>query len=919
MNARSILNKSSDLESVIVTYKPDVLVITETWLQSDVNDEEVTPRGYGIYRKDRDSRGGGVAIIYREYFHVTRLADIPGIECVIIKLQLDELSLLIGGFYRPPSAKPDFCDKLNEFLCAYKANSRNLILTGDFNIPSINWCTDFPEPLTTDAERFVDVLLFHDLTQLVKEPTRVHGDTKSILDLFLVSNGVRTRDPEVHVLDGISDHNMISLAIPLDQRPKSTKKSCLVPVFTQASDVDILDVLDESFSEFIFLSETGMCSVDDLWRFFKNLVFKCMKDYVPTRLKVTKAENAWTTREVVRLRRKAKKIRKRYTQCPSAENMSRLADLRAQLSDSIQRAKEHYYGVSMKNFLLSSPAKFWRHFSKRKSTLFSVDINNETITDKTTIAESFNTFFTSVFTRDDGKKPRFDVLDSIPPIGGIEISEQGILALLLKIDVKKTPGIDGIPNTFLVRYAEWCSKYLCIIFNKSLTASELPIHWKFSKIVPIPKTNNTSSIPCYRPISLLCTCAKIFEHIIFKHISLFLENHKIISACQHGFRKGLSTTTQLLETVHDFAAVLDKQGQTDIIFLDFEKAFDRVSHQKLLLKLQSILKNDLLLSWVEAYLSHRCQSVDIEGVRSSPQPVQSGIPQGSVLGPLFFLIFINDIADALPVKIRLFADDCVLYQEVHSPADQALLNASLESIFQWCETWQMKINILKTVAMTITRKREPLKFTYCIKDHVLTSVDQFKYLGVIISSDLKWNQHIAYIQKKAMRSLGYLRRTLRKSTQEIKLLAYKTYVRPILEYASTVWDPYTKLNITKLENIQRKAIRFVYASYSWRISPSVLLEKAQLTKLEQRRYYERQKYMYLLYHDKLGISRDGYIEPVIRRSTRSLHSKKLKEFSCKTDNFKNSFFPRSVREWNRLKADVVECRTVESFMNALKK
>lgn len=120
MNARSILNKSSDLESVIVTYKPDVLVITETWLQSDVNDEEVTPRGYGIYRKDRDSRGGGVAIIYREYFHVTRLADIPGIECVIIKLQLDELSLLIGGFYRPPGAKPDFCDKLNEFLCACK-------------------------------------------------------------------------------------------------------------------------------------------------------------------------------------------------------------------------------------------------------------------------------------------------------------------------------------------------------------------------------------------------------------------------------------------------------------------------------------------------------------------------------------------------------------------------------------------------------------------------------------------------------------------------------------------------------------------------------------------------------------------------------------------------------------------------------
>lgn len=220
--------------------------------------------------------------------------------------------------------------------------------------------------------------------------------------------------------------------------------------------------------------------------------------------------------------------------------------------------------------------------------------------------------------------------------------------------------------------------------------------------------------------------------------------------------------------------------------------------------------------------------------------------------------------------------------------------------------------------MTITRKKKPLTFPYSINGHQLTSVTSNRYLGLVLTSDLRWNEHVHYIEKKAMQKLGYLRRTLRQSTQEIKLLAYKTFIRPLLEYASVVWDPYTKTNINKLEKIQKKSIRFVYSSYSWHTSATALVHKANLESLQLRRFHERLKYMHLLYHNKLGINKNLYIEPITRRNTRGNHSKKLKEYSCKTDVFKNSFFPRTVSEWNALPADTAECPTVECLLSKLK-
>lgn len=190
-------------------------------------------------------------------------------------------------------------------------------------------------------------------------------------------------------------------------------------------------------------------------------------------------------------------------------------------------------------------------------------------------------------------------------------------------------------------------------------------------------------------------------------------------------------------------------------------------------------------------------------------------------------------------------------------------------------------------------------------------------MGVIITSDLKWNEHITYIYNKAMKKLGFLRRSLGNATPELKILAYKTFIRPILEYASIVWDPHTQTNITKVEKVQRKSARFIFNTYSWRMSPSTLLKTAELENLATRRYRDRMKFFYLLYNGQLGIDKALYILPASHRCTRSYHNKKVKDFSCRTSAFKNSFFPRTVSEWNALTASIVDCQTVSSFLSAL--
>lgn len=230
---------------------------------------------------------------------------------------------------------------------------------------------------------------------------------------------------------------------------------------------------------------------------------------------------------------------------------------------------------------------------------------------------------------------------------------------------------------FLKRYSEWCANYLTIVFKKSIGSTTVPRLWKLANVVPVFKSGNKQIIPNYRPISLLSTSSKLLEHIIHKHIVEYLNANNILSRSQHGFRAGYSTVTQLLEFTHDIASSLNSRGQLDAIFIDYSKAFDLVCHAKLLVKLRTFFGDSKLVDWIADYLRSRSQFVTFNRAKSSEVQITSGVPQGSVLGPLLFIIFINDVAEIIgdtQVKLRMYADDCVIYNTISDAHDQVALN-----------------------------------------------------------------------------------------------------------------------------------------------------------------------------------------------------------------------------------------------------
>uniref|UniRef100_A0A6G5AA70 Putative endonuclease/reverse transcriptase n=1 Tax=Rhipicephalus microplus TaxID=6941 RepID=A0A6G5AA70_RHIMP len=504
-------------------------------------------------------------------------------------------------------------------------------------------------------------------------------------------------------------------------------------------------------------------------------------------------------------------------------------------------------------------------------------IDSVIVTDQRKIADHLNAYFQSVFSGSSVYVLNGRVFD---PCEVSFVSYSGVFSMLLNLNSKKSCGPDNLPNMFLRRYAEHVVKFLHEIFRVSLLSSKLPCDWKAARISPVFKKGDRLSPQNYRPISLTSPCCKLLEHIIATQIGNFLTQHSILTNFQHGFRKGYSTVTQLVTIIHSFALNLDNNRQTDIIFLDFSKAFDSVTHDKLILKLKRIGLPEILVNWIADYLNNHEQFVAINDQRSQSLLVTSGVPQGSVLGPLLFLLYINDIVNVITpsVQIRLFADDCVLFRDINSLDDQNELNSNLHNIHLWCNEWGMILNAEKSVCMRLTRKKVPLNNTYQLGSSTLREVTSYKYLGLTITSNLSWNMHVDNICSAAFRKLGFLRHKLRTCPANVKLLSYYSFIRPKLEYASIVWDPYTKLNINKLERVQRKAVRFIYSKYLPSDSPSALMSANDIQTLESRRREQRLDFLQLLLNQKLAIDSSPYLSFLSTRNTRHHHPNLLTPF-----------------------------------------
>lgn len=444
----------------------------------------------------------------------------------------------------------------------------------------------------------------------------------------------------------------------------------------------------------------------------------------------------------------------------------------------------------------------------------------------------------------------------------------------------------------------------------------LPKQWKIGKVTPLFKTGSRNC-PCnYRPISLTSNCCKILEHIIYTNLVNFLESNLFFSTAQHGFRKSYSCETQLICFTHKLHQILDRSSHADCIFLDFSKAFDKVSHRLLLHKLNGLNLDNTLLKWIEFFLTNRSQFVVANQCCSGFSPVVSGVPQGSVLGPLLFLIYINDMASLLKSNVLLFADDCVVFREITSDNDANLLQSDLNAVANWSKTWLMELNTKKCKVMRISRTKT-VPPPYYLNSVQLESVASYKYLGIHITTNLTWNLHTEHVISNANRMLGYLRRNFYQAPSSLKLTLYKTLIRPKMEYACSIWDPSQDKLVNALELVQNNSVRFILSNYNRTASITAMKSNLAFQPLSVRRQISRLTLFHKLYYHP--VLHDQFIATPHYRSHRIDHNHKVGIDICNTKHFFHSFLPKTSREWNRLPSSAVCIADNEHFRNILAK
>lgn len=387
-------------------------------------------------------------------------------------------------------------------------------------------------------------------------------------------------------------------------------------------------------------------------------------------------------------------------------------------------------------------------------------------------------------------------------------------------------------------------------------------------------------------------------------VTTHLETNNILTDAQHGFRKGRSCVSQLISIVDDLAAELNRGGQTDAILLDFSKAFDKVPHRRLLLKLAACGVEGKTLSWIKEFLSNRTQEVVVGGESSDIGHVTSGVPQGSVLGPTLFLVYINDLENNISSTVRLFADDTILYKTITTSTDAANLNEDLKKLQDWEAAWQMEFNVTKCHAITFSNKKSPIISDYTLHEHSLEHVKSAKYLGVELTNNLNWSRHIHTITAKANKTSAFIWRNLKGCPVSTHITCFKTLVRPLLEYASVVWDPHQITLTNELEKVQKRAIK--------RICPT---QNFSLEQVETRRKRDKVSTMYKITNNTLHAPLPPTVRP--RARTTRGHNKRLTIPHARINAYKHSFYPSTAQLWNALPPSAVDSTTICDFKKNL--
>ena len=827
--------------------------------------------------------------------------------------------------YRPPASDLHYMETLCRLIKDTVAAHPNCAhwFCGDYNLPDINWETESinsSQYLKRINETFLETLQTCDLTQVVDFPTR----GENTLDILFTN-----RPTLVHRLTqypGISDHNTI-IQVEVDCRAQVKRpvkrKVHLWHKLTPAELSNIRKFVSNK-SDHILQTFSTDSPVEDIWLAIKDISSSVLENFVPSKITSARFNQPWLTRKCRSLLRKKKRLYNRACRTNSPYDWQRFNDIRLASQRQCRSASRSYISdrvstdQSRNNKFLFQYVKKQRTDNNGVSPLVDRGVTYVHPKDK---ANSLNRQFSSVFSPISNQSPDLGP-QKHPSMPDIVISIPGVQKLLKNLKPNKAAGPDNIPAKFLKETAEELAPALTTLYKASLHQSKIPDDWRHARVSPLYKSgkNDRSKPANYRPISLTSISCKVMEHIICSNLMRHLDECDILTDFQHGFRRKRSCETQLVLTVDDLAKELDKGKQIDCILLDFAKAFDKVSHRSLIAKLKNygVVDNNLL--WIQDFLHSRSQVVVVEGEESERAAVTSGVPQGSVLGPALFLVYINDLPEKLHSTPRLFADDTLLYRVIDSEADCDLLQEDLATLELWERDWSMEFAAEKCMVLRITKRLERNRIikNYQIHGHVLDTVDSAKYLGVTLDSKLSFSNHIQDTVKKANNTRQFLQRNISGCNRATKSLCYKAYVRPIVEYGSCAWDPHkgNQSQTDVLESVQRKSARFVCVDWRRTSSVSAMVANLHWASLQERRARARLAMFHKVQQSLVAIPKSLFTVSNAHMVTRGAPAKfHIPYFRTKV--YQNSFKPAVVPLWNALPAEVATIKCHESFRSSL--
>ena len=460
-----------------------------------------------------------------------------------------------------------------------------------------------------------------------------------------------------------------------------------------------------------------------------------------------------------------------------------------------------------------NPKKFWQYINKTtKITTGIGDLetpSNELTGNDNEKAEILATFFSSVFTKENMENmPTVHMSKTKGYLESYQLEVEEVRKKLSRLNPNKSPGSDNLHPRILKEMKDVMDKPLTMLYQRTLSTGMIPHEWKHAKVTAIFKKGEKKKPNNYRPVSLTSIPCKIMESLIQDQIMKHMKSNNLFSNKQFGFLDGRSTVLQLLILLDEWTKTIDEGGSIDCIYCDFKKAFDKVPHQCLLRKIEGYGIRGEILGWIKAFLSDRTQQVIVNGESSQCKDVTSGIPQGSVLGPLLFIIFINDLPTQVKSDIFLFADDTKVLRTIKSADDQETLQDDINIMLNWANKLQLEFHPDKCVSMSINNKGEQPR-TCKMKDTTLKQVKREKDIGVIVDEQLKFESHIYEKINKANSMMGLICRSFIHMDEDMFKKLFKALVCPHLEYANSVWHPTKIKDITAIENVQRRATKFL--------------------------------------------------------------------------------------------------------------